>query len=50
MIINQDSEHLDLFIATVEGLEREFNEGNIDVYEFYEEVVAIKKYIINNSK
>ena len=38
------------FIITVEGLQKELDEGNIDVYAFYEEMLALKEYIKNNFK
>ena len=38
------------FIITVERLQKELNEGNIDVYAFYEEMLALKEYIKNNFK
>ena len=38
------------FINTVEGLQKELNEGNIDVYEFYNEMVMLKDYINSNLK
>ena len=38
------------FINTVEGLQKELEKGNIDVYEFYDEIVMLKDYINSNLK
>lgn len=35
------------FLKQIEQLQNECNAGNIDVYQFYEEVVALKDYYIH---
>ena len=34
-----------IFIEMVESLQFELNEGNIDVHNFYEEIVLLKDYM-----
>ena len=36
------------FIVTIDALQNALNEGNIDVYKFYEEIVMLNDYIKNN--
>lgn len=35
------------FIVTIDALQNALNEGNIDVYKFYEEIVMLNDYIKN---
>jgi len=35
-------------IEEIEALQVELNEGNIDDYQFYEEIISLKEYIKNN--
>ena len=38
------------FVDEIEALQKELDEGNIDVYKFYEEIIAIKEYIKHNQE
>lgn len=48
MATNQEYDFSELFISTIESLEKELDEGNITVYDFYEEMIALKDYITKN--
>ena len=50
MATNQEYDFPELFLSTMEMLEKELDEGNITVYDFYEEMIALKEYITNNKK
>lgn len=38
------------FLVTIDSLQKELNEGNIDVHTFYEEIVLLSEFIKNNLK
>jgi uncharacterized protein (UPF0335 family) len=48
MATNQEYDFPELFISRVEALEEELDKGNIDVYDFYEEMITLKEYVIKN--
>jgi hypothetical protein len=48
MATNQEYNLPELFIDTINMLEKELNEGNITVYDFYEEIISLRDFITKN--
>jgi len=45
-----EKELLEMYISDVELLRKNLDEGNIDVYQFYENIVGLNEFIKNQLK